>query len=119
LPYANIAEQFTWQFVHAITGVVKLLSAILMGAVINEKKSSKQNGSTIEEEQDISKFDDDDDEYNEKNDDGYEDDDEADQVPEKKSRILSKSEKNKLFNSYRLLGSPHVATKNDIKICTI
>jgi|APCry1669189000_1035189.scaffolds.fasta_scaffold03200_3 hypothetical protein len=115
LPYANIAEQFTWPFVHAITGVVKLLSAILMGAVINEKKSSKQNekrGSTIEEEQD-----DDDDEYYEENDDGYEDDDEADQVPEKKSRILSKSEKNKIFNSYRLLGSPHVATKNDMNRC--
>jgi hypothetical protein len=110
LPYANIAEQFTWPFVHALTGVVKLLSAILMGAVINEKKSSNKKKEA--------------DEHDEENDDGYEvdiemEDDIDGKFPKKRSKKLTKQEKNKIFNSYRLEQSPppYVASKNDMIRC--
>ena len=131
LPYADISKQVTWPFVHAISGVIKLLSGIIMGVLPDtaatnkrsglKRKSIKGNAKGQGQQslpfKDAQPYDDDCDDENEDNDgDCFDGTDVG-----KASNTLSAQEKHAIFNSYRKWNmgekAPYEASKNDISRC--
>lgn len=130
LQYADIPKQVPWPFVHAITGIVKLLSGIIVG-VLPESAATKKPGakrrfqkkSTLQEEQKLQR------ELErlraaaieqEENEEGY--DAGVDAGVDESAKTLNKKEKNTIFNSYRPTHTgeekaPYEASKNDIDRC--
>ena len=130
LQYANLTEQYTWPFVHALTGIVKHMSGILLG-LLPDTAATKKPGtkrrfktkSTILEEKKIE------DEREkqrevEEEEDGYDGGEDGDNA--NGTALVAKSnkkEKNRLFNSYRPKqtredgNAPYEASKTDVHRC--
>jgi len=128
LIYADISRQFTWPLVHAITGIVKLLSGIILGCApggessggelgessFNSKTQPSTKSTIIKENEEEEDEENDEHEYG-----GYE---ACDNAHGSIKVVLSRKEKNNLFNSYRPnfsggLKEPFEASKADISRC--
>jgi hypothetical protein len=134
LPYANIPKQVTWPLVHAISGIVKLLSGIIIGVLSDtsaskkdgNKRQSKPKSSSVTKKREVERVDvediddDGDEEENNEYSDGFDEYTYQDSGGNNQYKMTS-LEKNALFNSYRPNNNggkqPYEASKKDNTRC--